>query len=61
MKNIILPLVDWLMGTYIIIGFAVFCVVLIAIVYNMVNSKKPDVTIPKEENAVSTIDKNTSL
>lgn len=40
MKNVILPLADWGMGTAIIIFFAVLCVALPAIVLAMVFSGK---------------------
>lgn len=40
MKAIILPLVDWGMGTIIIGVFALVCVILTAIVIGMLNSGK---------------------
>jgi|TARA_R100000306_G_scaffold260_4_gene628 Mg2+ and Co2+ transporter CorA len=40
MLNTVIPLVDWGMGTAIIVVFGVVCVVLVALVFNMVNSDK---------------------
>ncbi|WP_255592687.1 hypothetical protein [Marixanthomonas sp. SCSIO 43207] len=40
LTTIILPLVDWGMGTAMIIVFAVVCVVLFAVVYAMVSGGK---------------------
>ncbi len=40
MFNTIIPLVDWGMGTIIIGVFAVVCIVLVILVFNMVNSGK---------------------
>lgn len=45
MKTIsIIPLVNWSMGAIIIGVFAVVCVVMVLIVYNMVKSGKKDTT-----------------
>jgi len=38
MLKTIIPLVDWGMGTTIIVVFGVVCVVLVLLVFNMVNS-----------------------
>lgn len=40
MQNTILPLVNWGMGTTIIVVFAIVCVVLSVVVYRLVNSGK---------------------
>jgi len=40
MLKTIIPLVDWGMGTAIIVVFGVVCVVLVLLVFNMVNSGK---------------------
>lgn len=39
MKSLFLPLVDWGMGTFIIGVFAVVCVIIIAVIYNLSRSK----------------------
>jgi|GEM_PF-850001 len=38
MKTLFLPLVNWGMGTFIIGVFAVVCIVLIAVIYNLTRS-----------------------
>ncbi|TVZ25526.1 hypothetical protein JM83_0450 [Gillisia sp. Hel_I_86] len=40
MKAVFLPLVNWGLGTIIIGVFAVVCVILVLVVYNMMNSDK---------------------
>ncbi|WP_165605863.1 hypothetical protein [Flavivirga aquatica] len=40
MKNLIIPLVNWGIGTIFIGVFALVCVVLALVVYNMANSDK---------------------
>ena len=40
MFNTIIPLVDWGMGTALIAIFAIVCVVIFIVVYNMVRSGK---------------------
>ena len=47
MDAINLPLVNWGMGTVIIVFFAVVCVVLALVVYNLANSDKK---APEKEN-----------
>jgi len=39
MKNFFLPLVNWGMGTFIIGVFAVVCVVLVLVIYNLTRGK----------------------
>ncbi len=52
MKNSILPLANWGMGTALIIFFAVLCIVMIAIVLAFVfgGKKKIEGEIPSSEN-----------
>ena len=38
MKSIFLPLVNWEMGTLLIVVFAIVCIVLVGIIYNMTQS-----------------------
>lgn len=49
MKNLILPLVNWGMGAIIIGIFAVVCIVMVVVIYNLANGdkKKNDTTQPK--------------
>ena len=42
MKTMILPLVNWGMGTIIIGVFAVVCIVMTLVVYNLANSEKKE-------------------
>lgn len=52
MKNSILPLANWGMGTAIIIFFVILCIALIAIVLNFVysgNKKSDDEITPSEK------------
>lgn len=43
MKNLILPLVNWGMGAILIAVFAIVCIVMVLIVYNLAsNDKKAD-------------------
>lgn len=39
MNSLMLPLVNWGMGTVIIGVFALVCIVMVLVVYNMINSK----------------------
>jgi len=39
MKSLFLPLVDWGMGTFMIGIFAVVCVILVVVIYNLSRSK----------------------
>ncbi|MFC4635007.1 hypothetical protein ACFO3O_13885 [Dokdonia ponticola] len=49
MKNLILPLVNWGMGAIIIGVFAIVCIVMIVVIYNLANSdkEKNDTTHPE--------------
>ena len=50
MKNLLItPLVNWGMGAAIIGVFALVCVVMVLVVYNMANSKKDDNETPRME------------
>lgn len=40
MKNLILPLANWGIGTIIIGVFAIVCIVMTVVVFNLVNSGK---------------------
>ncbi|WP_262481994.1 hypothetical protein [Aquimarina agarivorans] len=40
MNRLMLPLVNWGMGTTIIAVFAVVCVIMVLVVYSMINSDK---------------------
>jgi hypothetical protein len=44
MNSIIIPLVDWGMGSILIGVFAVVCIVIALVVYNLANSDKKDDT-----------------
>jgi Na+-translocating ferredoxin:NAD+ oxidoreductase RnfG subunit len=54
MSTLFLPLVDWGMGTFLIGIFALVCVILIAVVYSLSQSKESiktpdeDETLPKD-------------
>jgi len=39
MKSLLLPLVNWGMGTFIIGIFALVCVILVVVIYNLSQSK----------------------
>lgn len=40
MKNLIFPLVNWSMGAIIIGVFAIVCIVMVVVIYNLANSDK---------------------
>ena len=40
MKNLIVPLVNWGMGAILIAVFAVVCIIMVLIVYNLANGDK---------------------
>ena len=42
MNSLMLPLVNWGMGTVIIGVFALVCIVMVLVVYNMINSKNKE-------------------
>lgn len=42
MKNVIFPLVNWGIGTILIGAFALVCIIMALIVYNMIQSDKKD-------------------
>ena len=42
MNSLMLPLVNWGMGTIIIGVFALVCIVMVLVVYNMINSKNKE-------------------
>lgn len=42
MNSLFLPLVDWGMGTIIIGVFAIVCLIIALVVYNLANSSKKD-------------------
>ena len=50
MKDLILLLANWSIGTIIIGVFAIVCIVMVAVVYNLANSdkKKDNTTLRKE-------------
>lgn len=56
MKALFLPLVDWGMGTFVIGVFAVVCIILILVVYNLSQS-----TEKTNEDILEDQDENTTL
>ena len=50
MKSLYLPLVDWGMGTFIIGVFAVVCVVLVLVIYNLTRTKDAPPPTTNSEN-----------
>ncbi|MGB0980576.1 MAG: hypothetical protein ACPGUH_00620 [Winogradskyella sp.] len=50
MKTMILPLVNWGMGIVIIGVFAIVCIVMALVVYNLANSEKKTNNTPTDTN-----------